>query len=66
MDPLTAEEQAILDGMLEKAARPGYNAALDTTDEERRVAAKHLLICLHELGKLGARARIVIQPPQEE
>lgn len=59
MDALTAQEQEILDGMFAKAALPGYDAVLDTTEEERRVAAKYLVICLNELGKLGVRAQIV-------
>lgn len=62
MDALTDEEQAVLGGMFAKAALPGYDAALDTTAEERRIAAKYLAICLQELGKLGVRAHLVVPP----
>jgi hypothetical protein len=65
VDALTDAEQAILEGLFAKAALPGYNAALDTTEEERRVAAKHLLLCLQELGRLGVRARLVIGGEQQ-
>lgn len=60
MESLTEAEQAVLDGLFAKAALPGYDAALDTTEEERRVAAKHLVLCLQELGRLGARAQVVL------
>lgn len=60
MELLTDEEQAILDGLFVKAALPGYNAALDMNEEERRVAAKHLVLCLQELGRLGVRAQVVV------
>ncbi|HWQ15344.1 MAG TPA: hypothetical protein VNL77_21265 [Roseiflexaceae bacterium] len=60
MRTLTAEEREILDGMFAKAALPGYDAALDTTEEERRIAARYLLDCLRELGRLGVRAQLVV------
>lgn len=60
MSTLTAEEREILDGMFAKAALPGYDAALDTTEEERQIAAKYLLHCLQELGKLGVRSQLVV------
>lgn len=66
MDPLTDEEQAVLEGMFAKAALPGYDAALDTTAEERRVAARYLVICLRELGRLGVRAQLVTPPGAED
>ena len=65
MSTLTAEEQEILDGMFAKARLPGYDVALDTTEEERRIAAKHLLICLQELAKLGVRGQIVISDTRQ-
>jgi hypothetical protein len=56
---LTAEEQSILDGLFAKAALPGYDPALDTNEEERRVAAKYITYCLQELAKLGVRSHVV-------
>jgi len=66
MEPLNEQEQAILDGLFAKAALPGYDAALDTTAEERRVAAKHLVLCLQELERLGVRAKLIVNLPQAE
>jgi hypothetical protein len=66
MEPLTDQEQAILDGLFAKAALPGYDVALDTTAEERRVAAKHLVLCLQELGRHGVRAQLVVGRPAGE
>ncbi|MEN9936369.1 MAG: hypothetical protein RLZZ387_2948 [Chloroflexota bacterium] len=66
MDTLTDNERAILDGLFAKATLPGYDAALDTTEEERRVAVKHLIHCLAELTRRGARAHLVVEPPPHE
>ncbi|MFO7168685.1 MAG: hypothetical protein DIU80_011750 [Chloroflexota bacterium] len=60
MSTLTAEEQEILDGLFVKAARPGYNPELDTNEDERRVAAKYIVICLQNLARLGVKSQLVI------
>jgi hypothetical protein len=60
MDALTPDEQEILDGLLVKSQLPGYDPMLDTTEEERRIAAKYIVICLQQLAALGIRSQIVI------
>ncbi|MCS6939791.1 MAG: hypothetical protein RMJ55_02735 [Roseiflexaceae bacterium] len=60
MDALTPDEQEILDGLFVKSQLPGYDPMLDTTEEERRIAAKYIVICLQQLAALGVRSQIVI------
>lgn len=60
MDALTPDEQEILDGLFVKSQLPGYDPMLDTTKEERRIAAKYIVICLQQLAALGIRSQIVI------
>lgn len=60
MDALTPDEQEILDGLFVKSQLPGYDPMLDTTEEERRIAAKYIVICLQQLAALGIRSQIVI------
>jgi hypothetical protein len=60
MDVLTSDEQEILDGLFVKSQLPGYDPMLDTTEEERRIAAKYIVICLQQLAALGIRSQIVI------
>ncbi len=60
MDALTSDEQEILDGLFVKSQLPGYDPMLDTTEEERRIAAKYIVICLQQLAALGIRSQIVI------
>jgi hypothetical protein len=60
MDVLTPDEQEILDGLFVKSQLPGYDPMLDTTEEERRIAAKYIVICLQQLAALGIRSQIVI------
>ncbi|MCS6840158.1 MAG: hypothetical protein NZ699_06235 [Roseiflexus sp.] len=60
MNALTPEEQEILDGLFVKSQLPGYDPLLDTTEEERRIAAKYIVICLQQLAALGIRSHIVI------
>ena len=60
MEALTPHEQEILDGLFVKSQMPGYDPMLDTTEEERRIAAKYIVICLQQLAALGVRSQIVI------
>ncbi|GAB4204287.1 MAG: hypothetical protein OHK0022_29290 [Roseiflexaceae bacterium] len=63
MNELTPEEQLILAGVMHKANFPGYNPSLDLTDEERRIAVKHLARCLADLSRLGVRISTLYRPP---
>ncbi|NWG21897.1 MAG: hypothetical protein HXY39_16450 [Chloroflexi bacterium] len=65
METLTSTEQEILDGLFVKSQLPGYDPALDTTDEERRIAAKYIVICLRQLAALGVRSQIVVAHADE-
>ncbi|MFQ3630328.1 hypothetical protein [Roseiflexus sp.] len=60
MDGLTPDEQEILEGLFVKSQLPGYDPMLDATEEERRIAAKYIVICLQQLAALGIRSQIVI------
>ncbi|MGQ9547303.1 MAG: hypothetical protein ACUVSY_12710 [Roseiflexus sp.] len=60
MEALTPDEQKILDGLFVKSQLPGYHPVLDTTEEERRIAAKYIVICLQQLATLGIRSQIMI------
>lgn len=65
MESLTPREQEILDALFVKSRLPGYDPALDTTDEERHVAAKYIVICLKRLASMGVRSQIVVADAKE-
>lgn len=60
MEELTPHEQEVLGGLFVKSQMPSYDPMLDTTEEERRIAAKYIVICLQQLAALGVRSQIVI------
>jgi hypothetical protein len=63
MENLTPDEEQILAGVMQKANFPGYNPALDLTEEERRIAVKYLARCLAELSRLGVRISTFYRAP---
>lgn len=65
MQPLTPREQEILDTLFIKSELPGYNPILDTTEEERQIAARYIVLCLSKLASMGVQTQIVIENAED-
>lgn len=65
MQPLTPREQEILDTLFMKSELVGYNPILDTTEEERRIAAKYIVMCLSKLASMGVQTQIVVENAED-